>query len=107
MKLYILMLVIKQQCPHIAESMSILINLSLTTGVVPLNLKYAKVCPIFKEGLHNDFGNYRPISILPSFSKICERVFFITDSTDILLSSMSFQIVSLASEKILQHIWLN
>jgi hypothetical protein len=31
------------------------------------------VCPIFKAGPENAFSNYRPISILPSFSKIFEK----------------------------------
>ena len=56
--------------------MSMLVNLSLSAGVVPVNLKYAKVCPVFKEGSRNDFGNYRLISILPSFSKIYEKVVY-------------------------------
>ena len=32
------------------------------------------MCPIFKSGSKTEFGNYRPISILPSFSKIFEKI---------------------------------
>jgi hypothetical protein len=31
------------------------------------------VCPVFKSGSDNLFSNYRPISVLPSFSKIIEK----------------------------------
>jgi len=48
-------------------------NLSLATEVVPQNMKIAKVIPIFKSGDRTLFTNYRPISILPVYSKILER----------------------------------
>ena len=37
-------------------------------------MKISKVCPIHKGGPESDFGNYRPISVLPSFSKIFEKL---------------------------------
>ena len=55
--------------PHLTK----LINLSLAKGVVPRILKIAKVIPIFKSGDRRDFTNYRPISLLPSISKILEK----------------------------------
>ena len=39
----------------------------------PNALKYAELCPIFKKGSNLDVSNYRPVSILPSVSKIFER----------------------------------
>ena len=59
---------------HIAEPLSELINKSFLTGSFPDRLKIAKVCPVFKNGDKRLFSNYRPISILPSFSKIYEKV---------------------------------
>ena len=50
-----------------------LINLSLTTGLVPNKWKIAKVTPIHKKGNTNDYNNYRPISVLNTCSKILER----------------------------------
>ena len=52
-----------------------LINLLLSTGVFPEPLKIAKVIPLFKPA--NDpelLSDHRPISILPAFSKLFERV---------------------------------
>ena len=51
-----------------------LINNSFSTGLVPDELKIAKVCPIYKNGDRAQFSNYRPISILPSFSKLYEKL---------------------------------
>ena len=45
-------------------------------GIVPDNLKVAKVIPLFKSGDANSTLNYRPISILPFFSKILEKLVF-------------------------------
>ena len=54
-----------------------LINLSLTQGIFPAELKVANILPIFKAGIQDLVGNYRPISLLTSFSKMYERVFCI------------------------------
>jgi hypothetical protein len=43
---------------------------SLAMGIVPSKMKIAKVIPIFKSGDPADLNNYRPISLLCSFSKI-------------------------------------
>ena len=39
-------------------------------------LKKADVSPVFIKGNHNDRTNYRPVSILPSLSKIYERIIY-------------------------------
>ena len=49
-------------------------NLCLRTCVFPNLLKIAVVVPIFKSGEKNKFNNYRPISLLPVFSKILEKI---------------------------------
>ncbi len=43
-------------------------------GIVPDALKIAKVVPICKKDSPDVFGNYRPVSVLPCFSKIYERI---------------------------------
>ena len=50
------------------------LNLSLSQGVVPKELKIARVTPIFKAGDKQMISNYRPISVLPYFSKILEKL---------------------------------
>ena len=47
---------------------------SFTSGVVPLQLKVAKVIPVFKSGQKDLLDNYRPISLLSCFSKIIEKI---------------------------------
>jgi len=37
-------------------------------------LKYSVIKPLYKKGNKRDVSNYRPISLLTSFSKILERV---------------------------------
>ena len=51
-----------------------LFNLSFKTGFIPTTLKTAKIVPIFKAGETDNFTNYRPISLLSSFSKLLEKV---------------------------------
>jgi hypothetical protein len=58
----------------ILEPLTHLFNLSITSGIVPQQLKIARVVPIFKSGENCIFLNYRPISVLPIFSKILEKV---------------------------------
>lgn len=49
-------------------------NLCLHSGVFPDKMKRAKVVVIYKSGDKNNFSNYRPISILPAFSKALEKI---------------------------------
>ncbi|MCG8113294.1 MAG: reverse transcriptase family protein, partial [Candidatus Thiodiazotropha taylori] len=65
--------IIKMLAPTILPSITMLINKSINSGVFPSQLKLAKVLPIFKGGSKSDPSNYRPISILPTVSKIFEK----------------------------------
>lgn len=68
--------ILKSIAKEIIEPLTHCINLSLLTGTVPKMTKIAKIIPIFKAGDKNDITNYRPISILPTLSKILERVVY-------------------------------
>ena len=66
----------KECIVSIADVLSYIINLSFSCGQFPDELKIAKVCPVFKGGLKTSFINYRPISVLPSFSKNFEKIMY-------------------------------
>ena len=68
--------VIKLIKPYILPALTHVINLSLTTKVFPTDWKKSKVIPLFKKGDSLDPKNYRPVAILPIFSKVLERVVF-------------------------------
>ena len=61
---------------EIVQPVTVLINQMLTTGIFPDKLKIAKVVPLYKKGDNTLFSNYRPISILPSLSKIFEKIVY-------------------------------
>ena len=60
----------------ISKPLTLIMNQCLETGIFPSKLKIAKVIPILKKGDELIFDNYRPISILPSISKVFERICF-------------------------------
>ena len=70
----ILVRIIKSVSYSIATPLVSLFNLSFETGVFPDQLKIAKVIPLFKSGDRRIINNYRPISVLPVFSKIIEKL---------------------------------
>lgn len=53
-----------------------LINLPITRGNFPHELRLAKVQPLFKSGDPSLFTNYHPISVLPVISKVYEQVIY-------------------------------
>ena len=59
---------------EICESLTLIINQSLKTGIFPDKLKVARVIPLYKCKDKKDISNYRPISMLPSVSKVFERI---------------------------------
>ena len=67
---------IKKVINAIAKPLSSIFNMSISTGIVPDPLKLAKVIPVYKKGDKNIVENYRPISLLPTFSKILERIIY-------------------------------
>ena len=60
----------------ICKPLEILFNSSLLTGVFPNCFKIARVIPLHKKGSTMHYNNYRPISLLPIFSKILEKLVF-------------------------------
>ena len=68
--------IVKQIAPQIVNQLADIFNKSFLTGIVPSKLKIAKVIPLYKAKDPALFSNYRPISLLPVFSKILERLMY-------------------------------
>ena len=68
--------VIKENKDIIAFLINHDFNNSLSSSAFPTALKYADVRPIFKKDDQTDKENYRPISILPTLSKVYKRLIY-------------------------------
>ena len=66
--------IIKANENFFAEAICFYFNKSLENGKFPNCLKLANITSVFKPGARTSKNNYRPISILPVFSKIFERL---------------------------------
>ena len=65
--------IIKLIKPDILPALTHIVNLSIATGFFPAFWKKSKIIPLHKkEDLLNP-KNYRPVAIIPIFSKILER----------------------------------
>ena len=87
------MYILKNVFIAVVQPFKYICNLSLNKGVFPDDMKIARVIPLYKgqswgftshstariplykAGDKNVFTNYRPVSILPQFSKTLEKVF--------------------------------
>ena len=69
------MVLLKKVITCVANPFTFICNKSLEEGVFPDEMKCAKVIPLFKSGAKDEFTNYRPVSLLPQFSKILEKIF--------------------------------
>ena len=67
---------IKQSIEFISKPLTHIINLSIVDGIVPDQMKIARVIPVFKCDDYSKFNNYRPISVLPAFSKLLEGIMY-------------------------------
>ena len=68
--------VVKKCFGEINEPLKHFSNLSLENGIFPEKMKIAKVIPLFKNGERENIANYRPISVLPCFSKVLEHIMY-------------------------------
>jgi Notch-like protein len=60
----------------ISSPMFYICNTMLSTGSFPTRLKFSQVFPIFKKGNKTEMSDYRPVTLLISFSKIFEKVIY-------------------------------
>ena len=61
---------------NITLPLSIIFNNIINTGIFPNLWKSANITPVHKKDSEQDVRNYRPISLLPIFAKIFERILF-------------------------------
>ena len=65
---------------HIAEIIAPMLckmyNVCIREGTFPQILKHGKIAPIYKKGPRDSIENYRPISTLPIFGKIFEKILY-------------------------------
>jgi len=69
------MRIVRNVAEEIINPFTYICNLSFQFGHFPSQMKTAKVIPILKSGDKHYFNNYRPISLLPQFSKILEKLY--------------------------------
>ena len=67
---------IKVSAPIITPILRKYHNIFMHNGVFPDNLKVGKIASIFKKGDQEKFENYRPVSTLPIFGKLFEKVIY-------------------------------
>ena len=70
-------MIIRLYCEGLYKPFTSLINTSFRLGQYPSAWKLANVLPLFKKDDRQLKTNYRPVSLLLSFSKICEKVAFL------------------------------
>ena len=69
--------IIKEIIPFVVNPFTYICYLSFYGGDFPNSMKIAKALPAHKNSAKNEFNNYRPISLLPQFSKILEKLFYL------------------------------
>jgi Notch-like protein len=65
--------ILKVSAPFIGSPLNYICNKCIIFGTFPTCLKYSIVKPLFKKGGKENMTNYRPISLLTSFSKVFEK----------------------------------
>ena len=69
-------IVVKKSANLIAGTLARLYNTCIQSGTFPSIFKTGKIIPIYKKDNKECIENYRPVSILPLFGKIFEKVIY-------------------------------
>ena len=54
---------------EVAESLTVIFNWSLQTGIISSAWKFSNVTPVYKKGDRSDLENFHPISVVPVAAK--------------------------------------
>jgi len=65
---------VKLHVKELAMPLTSLVNNAFKTNVFPADMKKAEVSPVFKKKDHMNKENYRPINLIPIFSKVFESI---------------------------------
>ena len=68
--------VVKDAATEIAKPLLILANRSFQCGQFPNDEKIVRMTPVYKSNEKTLLDNYRPISTLPVFSKVLEKLVY-------------------------------
>ena len=60
----------------ISKPLFLIFNSCMQSGVIPSEWKMANVVPVYKKNDKQNIKNYRPVSLLPIFGKIFERIIY-------------------------------
>jgi hypothetical protein len=67
---------LKVSASYISSPLTYICKKPISKGNLPERLKYSIIKPWYKKGDKADPSNYRPISLLTSFSKVLEKVLY-------------------------------
>ena len=67
---------LKEICEPLLPALKYIVNESMKLGIFPTIMKLAEVVPLFKSGKSEIVGNYQPISLLMTISKVLEKVVY-------------------------------
>ena len=68
--------ILKKCMKYISSHLSEFLNKFMETGIFPEILKIGKITPIYKKDDPQLLNNYRPVSVIPIFGKIFEKVIY-------------------------------
>ena len=68
--------IVKQNFNSLLVPLKYIFDLSLKRGTFPEKMKIVQVTPVFKSGDTSLMTTYRPISVLPCFPKMLERIMY-------------------------------
>ena len=69
-------LLIKRSIRIISPILTVLYNKCMADGIFPVEFKIGKITPVYKKGNAELLENYRPVSTLPIFGKIFEKIIY-------------------------------
>ena len=82
---------------EVAKPLETIFNQSIACGIFPDKMKLAEIVPLYKTKSRTEPGNYRPISLLPTISKVLEKIMykrtykFLTENNQIYHSQYGFR----------------